>query len=640
MIALNQDTPFAAWDIETDGLLDGLTRVHLLTIKTPITAAIAFRRNDVEDSIEEGLRHLMDLAALGCLLVGHNIIKFDIPAIQKIYPWFALPWQQVFDTLTFARLKFADTYALDAKLKAKGKLPQNFFGMHGLEAWGARMGELKGEYEGDPAIEDPKERKARKWERWNPAMETYAIQDAVVTEALYLKLKPWEYSPEAIDLEHHVSRILTRQERFGVCFDEKAAVSLYAELADRRQKLDDELRTTVPGAFWPDGKLFTPKRDNKAMHYTAGAQLQKVIWKEFNPSSRAAIARFFKLRYGWSPEKFSETGDPTIDDEVLSGLEFPEAKLLAEYFLIEKRIGQLAEGQQALMRSVKDDGRIHGSVNPNGAVTGRMTHAYPNLAQVPKVGTKYGKEFRQLFRPPQGMIQVGCDAAGLELRNLAHFVAPFDGGSYIKAVIEGREEDGTDIHSVNTRALGLEPQKLYVISGRQQKGRNCGKTFIYAWLYGAGDEKIGNITGQGRKEGSKLKASFLRKSPGLAKLKKKVAEAVKAKGYLRGLDGRQLSVRSAHAALNTLLQSAGAVVMKKAQCIADDDFQAAGLVPGVDYEFMLTVHDEAQLATLPQHAEFVGETFAAAIRKAGEYFKFRCPLGGEFKVGANWSETH
>lgn len=134
MIALNQDTPFAAWDIETDGLLDGLTRVHLLTIKTPITAAIAFRRNDVEDSIEEGLRHLMDLAALGCLLVGHNIIKFDIPAIQKIYPWFALPWQQVFDTLTFARLKFADTYALDAKLKAKGKLPQNFFGMHGLEA--------------------------------------------------------------------------------------------------------------------------------------------------------------------------------------------------------------------------------------------------------------------------------------------------------------------------------------------------------------------------------------------------------------------------------------------------------------------------------------------------------------------------
>lgn len=155
-----------------------------------------------------------------------------------------------------------------------------------------------------------------------------------------------------------------------------------------------------------------------------------------------------------------------------------------------------------------------------------------------------------------------------------------------------------------------------------------------AYLYGAGDEKIGSITGGGSSEGKKLKAAFLKKTPALAKLKAAIDKAVKDKGYLIGLDGRELPIRSSHAALNTLLQSAGAIVMKKALVILAD------LLEPYDAKFVLNIHDEWQIEAADDCADLVGKLAVQAIREAGEFYGFRCPLDGEYKIGNNWCETH
>jgi DNA polymerase I-like protein with 3'-5' exonuclease and polymerase domains len=327
------------------------------------------------------------------------------------------------------------------------------------------------------------------------------------------------------------------------------------------------------------------------------------------------------MRYGWVPKEFTKTGVPQIDESVLEKLEYPEAKLLNQLFLVEKRIGQLAEGTQAWLKQVSRMGRIHGSVNTNGAVTGRMTHSNPNLAQVPSSSAYKGHECRALFGPPKGMVQIGADASGLELRCLAHFMSRWDDGAYANAVLNG------DIHTVNQEAAGLPT-------------RNQAKTFIYGFLYGAGPEKIGEIVGKGRHAGVQLRRKFLNTLPALAALQMAIKNKVEATKTLKGLDGRTLSVRSSHSALNTLLQSAGALIMKKALVILDTDLQSRGLVPGIDYEFMLNIHDEFQIATRKEHSDHVASTAVACIRKAGEHFKFRCRLDGEAKVGASWADTH
>ena len=273
------------------------------------------------------------------------------------------------------------------------------------------------------------------------------------------------------------------------------------------------------------------------------------------------------------------------------------------------------------MKMVKSDGRIYGSVITNGAVTGRMTHNSPNVAQVPAVGVPYGKECRTLFRVPEGRALVGADASGLELRCLAHYMARYDGGAYMKEILEG------DIHTANQKAAGLPT-------------RDNAKTFIYAFLYGAGDEKIGSIVGGTRQDGKKLKNRFLKRTPAIAKLKAQVEHVAKTRKYLIGLDGRKLRVRAVYASLNLLLQSAGAILMKQALVILDDKLQKEGLTPGIDYEFVANIHDEWQIECDQKYAEFIGKTAVEAIAEAGVFFNFRCPLDGEYKIGKTWAETH
>jgi len=326
-----------------------------------------------------------------------------------------------------------------------------------------------------------------------------------------------------------------------------------------------------------------------------------------------------------------------VDEEVLKQLPYPEAQVLSEYLMVEKRLGQLATGKEAWLKHVRPDGRIHGEVTTNGAVTGRMTHSKPNIAQVPGLTDKktgkpmpYGKECRSLFIVPVGKKLVGCDADALELRCLAGYMARYDGGAYIKTVLEGKKELGTDMHTVNAKALGTT--------------RDIAKVWFYAFIYGAGDFKLGTILnaprGKEMEWGRRSRARFLKNLPALKTIIEKVQKAVAKKGFLKGLDGRQLRVRSSHSAFNTLLQSAGAILMKAALVLLDEDLQRAGYVPGRHYEFVANVHDEFQIEADEEIADDVGKRAVTAIIKAGEFFGFGCPLNGNAECGSSWATTH
>lgn len=620
------------FDIETDGLLDELTQVHCLVIADPATSEVWSCTNSAPPatgtsihtmggiqparyrSVEEGLK----LLAEADLILGHNVIGFDIPALQKVYPdW--KPRGVVRDTLLLSNLLYPKEVieGIDFDLAAKGRLPKNLIGRHSLEAWGYRLGEYKGDYKGP-------------WGAWSQVMQVYCEQDVTVTSKLWKRQQDelaTGWGEACVGLEHDLAWIIQRQERRGFAFDMKAAQALQGALAGRRAELEDELRVLFPPKVIRTP--FTPKVNNKVRGYVKGVPTFKEKVVPFNPGSRKQVAERM-VAYGWKPSEFTKDGTPKVDDETLAGLPYPGAKELAGYFLIAKRIGQLAEGKEAWIRREKR-GRVYGRVIQNGAVTGRMTHRV--IANVPRVGTPYGKEMRALFMASTGLVLVGCDADALELRCLAGFMARFDGGAYIKTVLEGRKEDGTDMHTLNAKALGCD--------------RETAKTWFYAFIYGAGDVKLGSIilgTGVSRMrlaaQGKKDRAKFLAGLPAMGKLVKAVAKAIKTRGFLFGLDGRKLRIRSEHAALNTLLQSAGAVLMKKAQVILDADLRAAGLVPGQDYEFVITYHDEWQIEARPTLAAQVGTLAADAIRKAGEAFSFRCPLKGNFDIGNNWAETH
>lgn len=631
-----------AFDIETDGLLDELTKLHCLCIKDLDTGAIWSCRDDGGDEvplyrIQDGL----DLLASADLIFGHNVIKFDIPAIQKVYP----SWKTqatVRDTLVISRVVWPDIGQLDDRSKVKFPVA-NLRGRYSLSAMGYRLGNYKGDYSGG-------------WDTWSQEMQDYCEQDIEVTVALWnklhetmesqkLKTKGKAWSGNAIELEHRVQEIIFRQENHGFLFDQKKAMVLVQELSGRRAELAERLQALFP-PWYKSGGEFTPKKDNKKMGYVAGQTCTKLKLHSFNPGSRFDVAdRLIKLR-GWKPTEFTNDGHPTVDDSILSQLPYPEAKELAELFLIEKRLGAIAEGKQAWLKAVKPDGRIHGQVQTAGAVTGRMTHMRPNIAQVPSSKAKYGPECRELFIVPPGKKLVGCDADSLELRCLGGYMARYDGGSYIKTILEGDKSAGTDMHSVNARAIGLDPVKKYEIDAKVLTGRDIAKVWFYAFIYGAGDFKLGTILGvRGEKDkvtraGKRSRDKFLKNLPALGKLVEGVRSRVKQIGGLVAIDGRFLRVRSQHAALNTLLQSAGAIFMKQALAMLDNNLAINALWPGDGYEFVANVHDEWQIEVSEEYADDLGKTAADSIQWAGEFYKFACPLAGNYEIGNSWRETH
>lgn len=601
------------FDIETNGFLGDLSTIHVVVVKHQGMNVVA---SSAEHEIYETLEHMMNHQGF---IIAHNGIKFDIPAIQKLYPWFTIDESRVIDTLVLSRLIYPNIGDVDTKLIANGILPSKLRGNHSLEAWGYRLGVHKGDYAenfkaqaGDSYVEGDE------WKEWSQEMEDYCVQDVVVLEKLYNKLMEHNYSKEAIELEHRAAFIIAKMERNGFKFNIEKAQKLLVELVAKRLVLEEKAQAVFEPWYSKD-KEVVPKVNNKATGITKGVPYTKVKLNLFNCGSRDHIANRLIHKYKWKPEVFTNGGKPQIDEAVLGKLEYPEAKVLAEYFMVAKRISQLHEGDQGWTRHVKDDGRIHGSVNTNGAVTGRATHSSPNIGQVPACDSPYGSECRELFEVPKGKKLVGADLSGLELRCLAHYMGKYDGGTYGKVLLEG------DIHTVNQQAAGLQT-------------RAQAKTFIYGFLYGAGAEKIGKIVGKGAKVGQILKDTFLKKTPALAKLISAVQKKAKESGYLTGLDGRELHIRSTHAALNTLLQSAGALIAKRALVELDDLLTSNQLQTKV--KLVAFVHDEFQLECDEDCAELVGKLCVMAFKQAGEHFNFRCPIDGEYKVGNNWRDTH
>ena len=574
------ETPALLFDIETDGLLDETSTIHCICAKDFLTGeSFSFGPGEIEDGL--------GLLCQSRLLVAHNGLCFDIPAIQKLHPSLLLP--RLFDTLTASRLIWTNLKDLDfTQLRKKScRFPPKLAGSHSLDAWGQRLGVMKGDY--GKTTENA-------WSRWSEDMQRYCEQDVEVLEALYRHILDQRYSPEALALEHEFQAVIFHQERTGVWFDERAAQSLYAELAAKRNDAVTALQEVFPQKRIEE--IFIPKANNRTRGYVKGVPFTKVRYETFNPASRQQIADRLMEKHGWKPSEFTDTGQPKVDEDVLASLPFPECKPLVDYLELLKIIGMLAEGKNGWLKLVGLDGRIHGRVITNGAVTGRCTHNSPNLAQIPARG-QYGKQCRALFAAPPPLVQVGADASGLELRMLAHYLAAYDGGAYAKVLLEG------DIHTANQHAAGLET-------------RDNAKTFIYAFLYGAGDEKLGSIVAPlassavQTKRGRALKDRFFRSLPAIKRLIDDVQGVLTGPGkrpYLIGIDGRHLHIRSSHSALNTLLQSAGAVLMKLATVIFHMEAQRRGLRLGGDYAQVLHVHDEAQFNTTPEKADALGKLF-------------------------------
>lgn len=631
---------FIVFDIETDGLLDTTKRFWCGWLYDSYTDLYTGYTD-----LDEFFDALNKYGTSGYNIVGHNICKFDIPALKKLKgERFEFDVRDVcIDTLVLARLIYSNIKDTDVGLMRSGRLPKALYGSHSLKAYGYRMGELKGTYGEHEGA----------WDKFTHEMYEYNKQDVVVTLKLFQKLMAKGYPLKAIQLEHDIAWVMAKQERNGFVFDKDQAIKLYSELAGKRQVLYENL--VSKGGSWTvykGDKIY--KRDNAKRGIKAGVPYPQYEEVTFNPNSRQHIAKVLMDR-GWEPTEMTPTGAPKVDEETLKtakGIDLTEDIL--EYLLINKRIAQLAEGDNAWLKLMKDDPdgytRIHGSVNPNGAVTGRATHAYPNVAQVPAGRSPYGEECRSLFRVPTGWYEAGIDASGLELRCFAHFLYPYDHGEYVNEILNG------DIHTHNQKMAGLPT-------------RDQAKTMIYCMMYGGGDGKLGEVINGTAKDGKALKERFFNAVPAYKELCSDIERTlITASEWvggvnkvtwrkrvhpdnsnlsithsILGLDRRVVYVRSPHSALNTLLQSAGALICKKWVCLVEENMRKAGYKHGWDGDFamMAWVHDETQIACRTREiAEDCVRIAQESMRQTQEFFKFNCQLDTEGKIGANWFDCH
>lgn len=504
-------------------------------------------------------------------VVGHNIIGFDAPVLKRVWG-ITIPLECMEDTLVISRL-------INPQLE-KG---------HSLKQWGKRLDFDKMDFD----VEDFDA-------GYTEDMAVYCERDVEVTERLYNKLASslvdWEGEARTpLTLEYRVAAIMAQQERDGFKLNLRAATDMLTEFKSRMSMISEELQEKFP-------PIVTERYSEKT-----GKRLKDKV-EVFNVGSRQQVAKRLQ-GLGVKFTKKTEKGSVIVDEAVLKDIDLPEAQMVNEYLMLQKRVGLLT----SWLDSVKEDGRVHGRVVPIGAVTGRMTHYSPNMGQIPSVKSPYGKECRACWTVEDKNVLVGCDLSGIELRCLAHYMQDED---YTRELLDG------DIHTVNQLAAGLE-------------SRDQAKTMIYGTLYGAGVAKIGQIVGGTSKDGQRILENFLKNTPKLGKLMTTVKRAAR-RGWIRGLDGRRVIVRSEHAALNSLLQSCGAIIAKQWLVEMHNLFEAEG----IEARQVAMVHDEVQIECKPEDVERVSSITVQAAQLAGDTLNFRVRVDAEAKHGNTWYDTH
>ena len=452
-------------------------------------------------------------------------------------------------------------------------------GGHGLKAWGDRFKFPKGSIEN--------------FAHYTHELRKYCQQDVDITHKLYnhLKTEGKGFSKSSIHMEHQVRVIIDQQEKNGFYLDVKKAMCLHNTLLDEANELEK----------WGRIRFDPTRKDLKT----------KTKYIPFNIGSRQQIADRL-MDIGWKPKKHTEKGNVIVNEEVLDSINLPEAKKISRYLLLQKRIAQIKSWIDACDDT---DGRVHGRVHTLKTITGRMAHHSPNMAQIPAVRSPYGKECRDCWtvENPYTHSIVGTDASGLELRCLAHLM---NDANFTEEVLHG------DIHTANMKMAG--------ISDRDQA-----KTFIYAFMYGAGASKIGKIIGKGAKEGEELMKRFLSNMPALKEARDNITKLA-TKGKIKGIDGRLLHVRSPHSALNTLLQGAGAVICKLWLINMNKRIQTSG----VDAKLVASIHDEYQYEVSKKDVQKFGSITKDAMKDTEQQLQMKCPLDNEWKEGTTWAQTH
>ena len=633
------------YDIETNGLFEEVTQVHCIVAQDLDTdEVLEYAVGSSYAPIDDGIQLLADAT----LHAGHNVSRFDLPVLQKLYPGFPTP-PKMHCTLAMSHAIYPGTFktsrlrGLDFKLiKSKGPkvMDGKMIGAHSLAAWSQRLmlgTEGKLPYNGG-------------WEAWSEEMQTYCVGDVRANRMLYDFFIAKNWNPRVWEIESRMEYELQMQEYRGVGIDIDRARTLQGDLTQQKEDIGRELAEEFGPTYRPKGgakqSLKVPKIDRKSVSFEPGEEKYTNVRKgcaytvveqvEFKPSSAAHVARRLQRMFDWEPTEFTpKSGEPSITAEILEEMPYPCAPKLAKFTVLSKLLGYLSEGQYAWL-ALEREGKLHPSCHSTGAVTTRGSHSGPNMGQVPSVTKLYGKECRQLFVPSEpGPVMVGADASGLQLALYAHFLAPYDGGEMCRVY----EETG-DIHTYMMQASGLLT-------------RDKQKTTSYAKWFGAGNAKLGNIKiddfilakergeyegkiparADAARYGARVNRNMKANMKGYAELQEALG-TVAERGYTRALDGRHIPVPSQRLALLTVLQGNEAVVMKVAYLLA------AARLEHTEARIVLWVHDEIQATAPVSQAEDVGRILAASITDAGKLLGLRLTLGAEYKVGPTWADTH
>lgn len=609
------------FDIETDNLYHKVTKLHCIALKRIGVDDEVLLFDDIVNPISNGL----DILYSADRLIGHNIIQYDIPVLEKLYN--IKLTRNVLDTLNLSMICFPE------------------YQKHGLEDWGTRLGFEKfnpvtGKEYTDEEWKERKKIKQTVWDNYTEEMGAYCKQDVRVTELVLWKCNVDELDPNVIKLSNDFSWIIADQVNNGCRIDKEGLEKLQAQIEVEEKRASEELLKQLPTFIDYDFKVY--KRNNKNQNIKAGDIEAIEIKTPFNLQSTYHWMRYLKEKYGFEPplvrRKGKEKPTPCLDDEVLADIEdkYPEVKDLLLWKTANKIRKMIYTGDTSVYNLLDEKGIIRGGVKTDGTVSGRCAHNNPNLATMPGVRTnddgiilgikgKYAYEVRSLFIPRDGFVQVGFDAKGLEYMCLAHYI---NNKHFSVDVIENG-----DIHTFTQNALGFETRKQ-------------AKTFEYAYLYGAGKQKLADGLSQGTghtvtvQDVNKYIKKFTDALPGLEELHNNLREQFRNKGTITGLDGRELHARSEHSLLNLLLQSSGAVVMKYCLVCFKEELDKVDMKLHTDYSFLLNVHDEIQAEVKPDKVELYKECAQRAVDRTNKELKLNCKLQIDIKVGKSWAECH